>query len=167
MVAIKVMGIKPIVDKLNKAPQTVERVATNHLRKLGPQVVTNVRRHTPEATGKLSNAIEDTVSNERGATVLTVGANDSVKPVVTASVEGGTKPHWPPWGEGSELAAWAKLKDIPVFLVARAIALRGTIARFGGPSKGAEMFEKGLQDSERQIAETTSSLEKALAKEII
>ncbi len=167
MITVKVVGIKPIVDNLNKATQTVERVATNHLRELGPQVVVNVRRHTPEATGKLSNAIEDTVSNERGTTVLTVGANDSVKPVVTASVEGGTKPHWPPWGEGSELAAWAKLKGIPVFLVAKAIALRGTIARFGGPSKGAEMFKKGLEDSERQIAETTSSMEKTLAQEVI
>lgn len=41
-------------------------------------------------------------------------------------VEYGTRPHWPPFGEGSPLARWARAKGIPAFLVARKIARRGT-----------------------------------------
>lgn len=37
-----------------------------------------------------------------------------------------TVPHWPPFGPGSELAAWADAHGIEPYLVARAIARRGT-----------------------------------------
>lgn len=45
-----------------------------------------------------------------------------------AAVETGAKAHWPPYGEGTSLADWANLKGIPVFLVARSIAKKGTKA---------------------------------------
>jgi hypothetical protein len=165
MISVAVVGVQPIVNGLNNAPKTVERVSENRLRKLGPIVVGNVRRETPEDTGKLKNAIDDEVSIGRDKTVtLTVAADSSVKPVVVASVAGGTKPHWPPWGPGSELAAWAKRKGIPVFLVARAISRRGTIKRFGGPSKGAEMFVKGLLASRSDIDNMARDIEQDIAK---
>lgn len=166
--AIEIIGLEPIITGFKSAPQTVERVARNKLQALGPKVVTNVRRHTPRASGKLEDAIEAEVSTVGQKDVtLRVAANDTVAKVVTASVEKGTKPHWPPWGPGSELAAWAALKGIIPFLVARAIALRGTIKRFGGPSKGAEMFEKGLRDSQPDIEDTIRETEKTLAQELI
>lgn len=168
MVTVEIIGLKPIIAGLKDAPKTVERVSVKRLRGLGPVVVGNVRRHTPEDSGKLSNAIEDVVSQTQPLTVtLTVGANDSVKPVVVASVAHGTRPHWPPWGPGSKLAGWAARKGIPVFLVARAISQRGTIKRFGGPSQGAEMFEKGLHDSRGDIDGMKREMEKDLARELI
>ena len=41
-------------------------------------------------------------------------------------IEFGTQPHWPPL---DALEGWAKRHGIPAFLVARAIARRGTFAR--------------------------------------
>ncbi|MBI4150500.1 HK97 gp10 family phage protein [Candidatus Woesearchaeota archaeon] len=45
-------------------------------------------------------------------------------------VEKGTRPHWPPWkgAKGRGLQQWARSKGIPVFLVARSIAKKGTKA---------------------------------------
>lgn len=53
-------------------------------------------------------------------------------------VEYDTKPHWPPWGDGSPLAGWAARHGIKAFLVARAISQRGTT--------GKRMFGKALED---------------------
>jgi hypothetical protein len=47
-------------------------------------------------------------------------------------VHEGTRPHWPPLIElkpGGSLYRWAQKKGIPVFLVARAIARKGTKAQ--------------------------------------
>lgn len=168
MISVEVIGLDPIVKGLDDSPKTVKRVSTKRLRALGPVVTGNVRRHTPKASGKLWNAIGDDLSTAQPKTViLTVAADDTVKKVVVASVAKGTRPHWPPWGEGSELREWAERKGIDPFLVARAISRRGTIKRFGGPSKGAEMFQKGLRDSKRAIDDMQRDMEKDLAKELI
>lgn len=167
MITVEIVGLKPIIAGLKAAPKTVDQVSAKRLRGLGPVVVGNVRRHTPKASGELSNAIEDVVSQTQPlAVTLTVAANDSVKPVVVASVAHGTRPHWPPWGPGSKLAEWAGRKGIPVFLVARAISRRGTIKRFGGPNQGAEMFDKGLRDSKGDIDGMRGEMEKDIAKEL-
>jgi hypothetical protein len=164
MISVEVIGIAPIIDGLNKSPKTVERVSVAQLRKLGPTVTSNVQRETPKASGKLRNAIGDQVEVDKLEVILTVAADGSVKPVVVASVAHGTKPHWPPWGPGSALAAWAAQKGIPAFLVARAISRRGTIKRFGGPSKGAEMFDKGLLASRGAIGSMILTMEKEIAE---
>lgn len=168
MVTVEIVGLEPIIAGLNDAPKTVERVSVKRMRGLGPVVVGHVRRHTPKASGRLWNSIEDNISRTQPLTVtLTVAANDSVKPVVVAAVAHGTRPHWPPWGPGSDLARWAAQKGIPAFLVARAISRRGTIKRFGGPGKGAEMFENGLRDSQGAIDNMRHEMEKDLAKELL
>lgn len=168
MISVEFVGLKPIVASLKDAPKTVERVSVKRMRGLAPVVVGNVRRHTPKASGELSNAMEGVVTQAKPLTVmLTVGANESVKPVVVASVAHGTRPHWPPWGPGSKLAEWAARKGIPVFLVARAISRRGTIKRFGGPNQGAEMFEKGLRDSRGDIDGMQREMEKDLGKAVL
>ncbi len=168
MVIVEIIGLEPIIAGLNDAPKTVERVSVKRMRGLGTVVVGNVRRHTPQASGRLQNSIEDNISRAQPLTVtLTVAANDSVEPVVVAAVAHGTRPHWPPWGPGSDLARWAAQKGIPAFLVARAISRRGTIKRFGGPNKGAEMFDNGLRDSRGAIDDMQREMEKDLAKELI
>jgi len=42
------------------------------------------------------------------------------------AVETGSRPHWPPHGPDSSLAAWAKLKGLNVYAVARSISVKGT-----------------------------------------
>lgn len=167
MFSVEIIGLNPIIDGLENSPKTVKRVSSTHLNRLGPVVVGNVRLHTPQDTGKLWNAIGDEVESIPLSVILTVKADESVKPVVVSSVAHGTVPHWPPWGPGSNLAGWAERKGIPVFLVARAISRRGTIKRYGGPSKGAEMFDKGLKDSQSDISSMERDLEIDLAKELI
>lgn len=44
------------------------------------------------------------------------------------AVETGSRPHWPPHGPDSSLAAWAKLKGLNVYAVAASIAKKGTKA---------------------------------------
>lgn len=44
-------------------------------------------------------------------------------------VHEGTRPHWPPYGEGTSLARWAKQRGIPPYLVARSISRKGTKAQ--------------------------------------
>lgn len=158
---IELKNFNRIANDLGGAESLFEREATAAARALGPQVVTNVRKHTPQSSGDLANAIEDTVESNSDSVTLRVNAG-SVPAVVVASVEAGSRPHWPPWGPGSALAAWANRKGIPPFLVARAIARRGTIKRFG--YDGARMFRRGLADSERAIEKAMQDLEKALVK---
>ena len=66
----------------------------------------------------------DTEFEDNGLTGV-VGSDLNYAP----HVEFGTRPHWPPWREGSPLARWAQLRGIPAFLVARKIAARGTPAQ--------------------------------------
>jgi hypothetical protein len=40
-------------------------------------------------------------------------------------IETGTRPFWPPYGKGTDLARWAEVKGLSAFLVARAISRRG------------------------------------------
>ena len=47
----------------------------------------------------------------------------------SAAVHEGSRPHWPPYQPNSSLERWARKKNIPVFLVARAIARKGTKAQ--------------------------------------
>jgi hypothetical protein len=65
-------------------------------------------------------------------------------------VHEGTRPHFPPYGEGTPLAAWGKRHGIPAFLVARAIARRGT--------KGRPFFKQGFEKSLGEIGNLVSWL---------
>lgn len=161
-----IIGLDKVDNNLGNADKVIDRAAMGGLGKMTERVVLNVRRHTPVDTERLKNAVEGEVRRESNDWVGEVNAG-TVAGVVVASVEGGTRPHWPPWGAGTELAAWAERKGIPPFLVARAIAQRGTIKRFGGPGRGAEMFAKGLADSMSFIEAEARRMEVEIAAGLV
>ena len=77
-------------------------------------------------------------------------------------VHEGTRPHWPPLIElkpGGSLYRWAQKKGIPVFLVARAIAKKGTKAQ--GWMADIAANQKG--EVERIFLEQLSKVVKQLA----
>lgn len=85
---------------------------------LGTNVVREARTQAPRGvTGRLRRGLE--------LTFVAGHAEVVSKARHSLWVHQGTRPHWPPPGA---LAAWAASKGIPEFLVARAIARRGTRA---------------------------------------
>lgn len=96
-----------------------------------------VKKETPVDTGRLRASITHKVEPFRAI----VGTNVTYAP----HVEFGTKPHWPPL---AAMQPWAQRHGFPAgrqgaFLVARAIARRGTRAR--------RMFQKGVAASRPRI----------------
>lgn len=79
-------------------------------------------------TGRLQGSISSKITGS--GTSLTGSVGPSAR--YGLWVETGTRPHWPP---RAPLEGWARRHGIPVFLVQRAIARRGTRAQpFIGPA---------------------------------
>jgi len=161
---VTVFGLDRIIRGLTNIVSTTERETDRSLDRIIDHVVPAVQNHTPVgATGNLKAAVEghkETLGGDRAAIIDT----GDLPGVITASVEGGARAHWPPWGQGSSLKRWADHKGIPVFLVARAISERGTIKRFD--YGGAEMFRRGLDDSRAFIDAEATRLGKNITAEM-
>jgi HK97 gp10 family phage protein len=78
--------------------------------------------NAPVDTGRLRASITPSVTASADMIQGVVGSNVTYAPYV----ELGTRPHWPPV---SALETWARSHGTSAFLVARAIARRGTKAR--------------------------------------
>ena len=133
---ITVTGDKELQRKL-RDPQFVRGPVRTFLLKSVILMEGNVKKETPVDTGRLRASITHKVEPFRAV----VGTNVAYAP----HVEFGTKPHWPPL---AALQPWARRHGFPAgrqgaFLVARAIARRGTRAR--------RMFQKGVEESRGQI----------------
>lgn len=86
------------------------------------------RSLAPRDVGRLQGSITSRIHGSGTSLIGEVGP--SVR--YGLYVETGTRPHWPP---RAPLEGWAARHGIPVFLVQRAIARRGTAARpFVGPA---------------------------------
>lgn len=142
---IKTKNLDKTIKKLRGLPTLTDDVLIEGFGEMVDEIVPNVQAYTPVDTGTTQAAIGGTI--DKGPPVrATIQADpQKVEPVVVASIAGGARPHWPPWGSGSQLEGWAKRHGIPPFLVAKTIATKGTIKRFG--YGGAQMFDKGLADS--------------------
>lgn len=98
-------------------PEMVQTMRTATL------IVTNAAKvNAPVDTGRLRASITPSVTATTDAIQGVVGSNVVYAPYV----ELGTRPHWPPV---SALETWARSHGTSAFLVARAIARRGTKAR--------------------------------------
>lgn len=90
------------------------------------------QENTPVDRGRARNSFTTKVDRSQIPLFATLGSNlDYIRPL-----EEGSRPHWPPFGPGSDLALWARRHGITPFLVARAIARRGT--------QSHEMLKKGI-----------------------
>jgi hypothetical protein len=153
MPKMRVEGMDEVILGFRKGPRIFKQERKRAYVRVIDHIVPRIQAHTPVDKRTLHDAIEGRLEDNDGTIVIDAG---KVPSVIALSVEGGARPHWPPWGPGSALAGWAARKGIPVFLVARAIARRGTIKRFD--YGGAEMFRKGFEESEgfinREIGNT-------------
>lgn len=84
-------------------------------------VTGDARRDSPVDMGKLRASIVPEVKSEGREVIGIVGSNVVYAPYV----EFGTKPHWPP---RAALEVWARRHGTTAYVVARAIARRGTKA---------------------------------------
>jgi hypothetical protein len=94
-----------------------------------------IKEATPVDTGRLRASIRSGLLDQERSRVYT---DVEYAPYV----EMGTRPHWPPV---SALEGWARRHGIEPFLVARAIAERGT--------KGAQMFQRAAQEHGQEALE--------------
>jgi len=104
--------------------------------------------NAPVDTGRLRASITPEVKAFGNDVTGIVGSNVVYAPFM----ELGTRPHWPPLGA---LEVWARRHGIDVYIVARAIATRGTKAR--------KFLQNAFENNkERIIARIERGIEEAL-----
>lgn len=138
---------KRIMAALND-PELIKGPIRDFLLQSGLTVEGAARMRAPVDTGRLRNSI----TTELEKTRVVVGSNLHYAP----HVEFGTRPHWPPL---AAMQPWARRHGFPAgragaFLVARAIARRGTKAQpYMRPALEASrpMIEIFLDDAGREI----------------
>lgn len=124
---LDVRGVERLARKLNSEYLYVEPFR-RALEAGGICLERPIKEQTPVDTGRLRNSVE-TQLGTYGELTATVGTNVTYAPYV----ELGTRPHWPPL---EALTVWARRHGTTPFLVARAIARRGT--------RGRHMFRDAL-----------------------
>lgn len=132
--SIQIMGVEKLRAKLN--PEAFMAFVRSALWKAALLVERKVKQETPVDTGRLRASFVSSVSSMPNQLWSKVSS-----PVTYASfVEEGTRPHWPPPGA---LAGWSHRHNIPEFLVARAIARRGT--------RAVRMLARAIEMSRQEI----------------
>lgn len=137
----KVEGLERLLKKLS--PEILAEPLKRGLTDLAHLGEREAKKASPIDTGRLRSSITT------GVDTAFMPLWSKVKTDVTYGVymEMGTRPHWPPPGA---LAGWARRHGISEFLVARAIARKGTKARkFFGKAK--EAVEGKLETIARRI----------------
>lgn len=99
-------------------PRLVQDAVDVFLRKSALTIEGAAKQLAPVDTGRLRSSIASEFAPWRAQVGTTV--------FYAPFVEFGTRPHWPPIGA---LTRWGRRHGIPAFLVARAIAQRGTKAQ--------------------------------------
>jgi hypothetical protein len=84
-------------------------------------MMSDVQEQTPYDSIRSGYSMEE----EDGGDSYTVSLRNSVPHWIFREED--TRPHWPPWGPGSDLARWSEERGIPAFLVARKISRVGTL----------------------------------------
>lgn len=130
---IDIKDWQEMVDKLEN-PEFIGEPLRQALTEITDVMTIGVKEKAKVDTGNLFSDVSAQVDDENVIpSEAVVGTNVPYSPFV----EWDTRPHWPPWGPGSALAGWAGRHGIKAFLVARAIAQRGT--------RGAHMFRDTLE----------------------
>jgi len=119
---VRLVGAPALAAALGRAPAAVQAANRGAMLASLLLVEADARRNVVHDTRQLMNSITHKVTQRGNVLTGTVG------PTVAYGlyVEQGTRPHWPP---RAALQGWALRHAVPVFLVQRAIARRGTRAR--------------------------------------
>ncbi len=148
VIAVKIEGLERVERKFREAPGVVNSEIRNGMERSVKKVTTDVQAGTPVDVGRLRSQITNVVQGSGAETRGIVGTNVKYAPYM----EFGTRPHWPPI---KALEVWARRHGTTAFVVARAIARRGTAAR--------EMFRKGLEENVEWIKNEFNEVGKRIA----
>lgn len=146
--SIKLKNPKKFENKLQELDENKTNAIKTTLNKAGTLIWAQSRRNSPVDTGRLQNSIAKDFN--RFNLEMRVGTN--VKYAIF--VHEGTKPHWPPI---DALRPWARSHGISPFVVARAIARKGT--------KAQPFIKRAVDESENKINRIfESEIRKAIDK---
>lgn len=136
-VSAEIKGMKEVQRQMEQAVNDLRGTPIqNAMRDATLYVTRDAKINVPVDTGRLRSSITPEVSIESDTVQGVVGSNVTYAPYV----ELGTRPHWPPI---AALEVWARRHHTSAFLVARAIAQRGTPAR--------EFLQKAFETNKDKI----------------
>ena len=141
-------GMERLMERAK--PELLAKPVHDFLEKVALMVQAKAREYTPVDTGRLRASITHALDSSPVPLWARVGSNVQYAPFV----ELGTRPHFPP---PDALATWARRHGVPVFLVCRAIARRGT--------KAHRMLQRGFEESKDKISEMVRQLGEAVKGE--
>lgn len=143
--------IERFVKYLRKNPDVMLKHSQVAMKKSTLILEASSKKNAPSSEGTLRKGIRSSIQPTKGSVVAT--AKHSI------FVHDGTKPHWPPFQPNSSLDRWAKSKNIPTFLVAKAIARKGTKAQpfmdeaiDENESKIQQLFTQALDNAVKELA---------------
>ena len=142
MVTAKIeFEIPPKLKRALKSGALHEPAAKDFIKRTSLELMSRTIQNAPVGVGGAGGGLRGgfSIDFQDKELAAVVGADLNYAP----HVEFGTRPHWPPWGPGSALARWAFLKRIPAFLVARAIARRGT--------RGQKYMERAVESTRSNV----------------
>lgn len=138
-IEIEIKGLKELQNRLNNYPI----ISAKHIQEAISFSVEDIHRNlrpptTPVGvTGDLFRAVG------RGKYIGPLKGGIKINLDYGVYVHEGTRPHWPPYKEGTPLGRWAKQKGINPYLVARSISRKGT--------KANPFFKKGIDKAQSNI----------------
>lgn len=151
VIGVKIEGLERVERTFREGPEVVSDEIGKGMKRSVKRVGTSVQKYTPVDRNRLRGSITDAVERSGAKTTGIVGTKVDYAP----HVEFGTRPHWPPL---AALEVWARRHGTTAFLVARAIARRGTAAR--------EMFKRGLEENVEWIKNEFNEVGKRIAERL-
>lgn len=137
MIDVEVRGLKELQRKTEQMVADLHGVPIlNAMRDSTLLVQRKAKQNSPVDTGRLRASILPEIRSSENEVLGVVGSNVVYAPYM----ELGTRPHWPPI---SAVEVWASRHGMSAFLVARAIAQKGT--------KPRKFLERAFLDSEAAI----------------
>lgn len=155
MVAGEALSVRQEIRGLRELQRKSERIVRelhgdemlSGMRRATLLVQTDAKKLAPVDTGRLRASITPDVRVEGRQVIGVVGSNVLYAPYM----ETGTRPHWPPQ---AALETWARRHGTTAFVVARAIARKGTKARpYLQPA-----FEQNKDRIQEMIGETVGGI---------
>jgi HK97 gp10 family phage protein len=145
---LEVRGLKKTQKRMEETARDLTgKPMMNAMRQATLIVQRDAKKFAPVDTGRLRASITPDVRVMTNTVEGVVGSNVKYAPYM----ELGTRPHWPPI---SALEVWARRHGIEAFLVARAIAQRGTRPR----RFLQKAFEKNVNRIERLLGNVVAKI---------
>ncbi len=136
MIQMRIMGLEELLEKADP------KLLAEPLRKLFTDASLRLERRAAQLTPKDTGILASKITHRIDTSPVPMWGQAYTNVKYAPYVEFDTRPHWPPikqfTGKTEALDIWARHHHISAFVVARAIARRGT--------KGHHMFERAADE---------------------